>query len=67
MSAVTDIPVLAENLVGIPLTLEIAGESAHKQKSMCERKQREERSDNAESLLTCAWHLQSPGCYTVLT
>ena len=67
MPAVIHIPALAENLVGIPLTLEIAGESAHKQKCMCERKQREERSNNAESLLTCAWHLQSPGCHAVLT
>lgn len=67
MPAVIDIPVLAENLVGIPLTLEIAGESAHEQRRMCERKQREESSNNAESLPTCAWHLQSSGCYTVLT
>lgn len=57
--AVIVISVLAENLLGIPLTLENAGENSHKQE--CRRKQREESSGNAESFLTCAWHLQSPG------
>lgn len=58
--AVVDTPVLAENLGGIPLTLETAGGNAGKQKCIRERKQREERSNNAESLFTCACHLQSP-------
>lgn len=40
-AGVTDIHVLAENLVRIPLPLEIAKENAHNQKCMCERKQRE--------------------------
>lgn len=49
--------VLAENLLGIPLTLENAVENSHKQE--CEIKQREESSGNAESFPTCAWHLRS--------
>lgn len=40
-AAVTDTPVLAENLARIPLPLEIAGESTHNQKCKCERNQRQ--------------------------
>lgn len=61
--AVIVIPVLAENLLRIPLTLE----NAPKQECTCERKQRQERSGNAESFLTCSWHLKSPGGYIILT
>lgn len=42
MPATADSPALAENLVGIPLTLETAGGNAGKQKYTCETKQREE-------------------------
>lgn len=47
--AVIVIPVLAENLLGILLTLE----NAHKQECTCERKQRQERSGNAVFSYLC--------------